>query len=149
MLRLKLSVSRKDKELYISKLLRNEAIAIVSKQQEGLSGKAAPLVLLPYIHLGKNVPRYFCRVAAGGTIVRGDICRKEPRVVRGFHISYKPSVDIFAVDASGAGFSIEVSGFGRGQKDRVLYCIDILDTKAKAVFIKLSQMFHLFDGGNL
>ena len=71
------------------------------------------------------------------------------RIVRGFHISYKPSVYILAVDTTGAGFSIEVSGFGRGQEDRVLYCINILDAKAEVVFIKLSQKLHLFDGGNL
>ena len=61
--------------------------------------KPAPVVstLLPYIYLRKNVPRYFCRAAAGGTAVRGDICCKEPHIVRGFHISYKPSVYILAV----------------------------------------------------
>lgn len=104
---------------------------------------------MPYIYLRKNVLRYFCRAVAGSIVIRGDICCKEPRIVRGFHISYKPSVYILAVDTTGAGFSIEVSGFGRGQEDRVLYCINILDAKAEVVFIKLSQKLHLFDGGNL
>ena len=92
---------------------------------------------------------YFSRVAAGSIVIRGDICCKEPCIVRGFHISYKPSVYILAVDTTGAGFSIEVSGFGRGQEDRVLYGIYIFSAKAKAVFIKLSQKLYLLDGGNL
>ena len=79
------------------------------------------LNLLPYIHLRQDAPRNFCRFAAGSVIVSGDIGGKEPRIVRGFHISYKPSDYILAVDTTAAGFSIEVSGFGRGQEDRVLY----------------------------